>query len=87
MILTTANSVDKMDLRMPSTKHDTDYIEYVSQDLSAQLSDLRKLREAVRTAEAAARCRSTNRGDRLSVIRFPEAAARAQAPVKVRRWH
>ena len=72
---------------MPSTKHDTDFIEYVSQDLSTQLSDLRKLREAVRTAEAAARCRSTNKADQLSVIGSPETAVRTQAPVKIRRWH
>ena len=70
---------------MPSTKHDIDFIEYVSQNLSTQLSELRKLREAVHTAEAAARCRSTNMVDRLSVIRFPEAAV--QAPVKIRGWH
>jgi hypothetical protein len=72
---------------MPSTKHDTDFIAYVSQDLSAQLSDLRKLREAVRAAEAAAQCRSTNGGDRLSVIGFPEAAVHTQAPAKIRSWH
>jgi hypothetical protein len=72
---------------MPSTKHDTDFIEYVSEYLGAQLSDLRKLREAVRTAEAAALCRSTNRVDRLAVIRFPEADIRAEAPIKIRRWH
>jgi hypothetical protein len=70
---------------MPSMKYDTDFIEFVSQDLSAQLSDLRTLREAVRTAEAAARCRSTNKVDRLSVIRFPEAAIRA--PIKIRGRH
>jgi hypothetical protein len=69
---------------MPSMKYDTDFIEFVSQDLSAQLSDLRRLREAVRTAEAAA-CRSTNKVDRLSVIRFPEAVV--QAAVKFRGRH
>jgi hypothetical protein len=68
-------------------KHDTDFIEYVSQDLGTQLSDLRKLREAVRTAEAAARCRSIDKVDRLSLIRFPAAAVRMQVPVKIRRWH
>jgi hypothetical protein len=76
-----------MDLRMPSMKHDTDFIAYVSQDLGMQMSDLRKLREAVRTAEAAAHYRSDHGVDQLSVIRFPEAATRAQAPVKIRRWH
>jgi hypothetical protein len=70
---------------MPSTKYDTDFIAYVSQDLSAQLSDLLKLREAVRAAEAAARCH-TNRVDRLSVIGFPEAAVHTQ-PLKIRSWH
>jgi hypothetical protein len=70
---------------MPSMKYDTDFIEFVSQDLSAQLSDLRKLREAVRTAEAAARCRSTNKVDRMSMIRFPEAAV--QPPAKIRGLH
>ena len=65
-------------------KPDTDFIEFVSQALSAQLSDLRKLREAVRTAEAAARCRSTHKVDRLSVIRLPEAV---QAPAKIRGRH
>jgi hypothetical protein len=70
---------------MPSMKHDTDFIEFVSQDLSAQLSDLRKLREAVHTAEAAARCRSTNKMDRLSLIRFAEAAVKA--PAKIRGRH
>jgi hypothetical protein len=69
---------------MPSTKRDTDFIEFVSQDLSTQLSDLRKLREAVRTAEAAARCRSTSKVERLSVIRFPEAAIHAAAKIRGR---
>jgi hypothetical protein len=70
---------------MLSRKYDTDFIEFISQDLGAQLSDLRRLREAVRTAEAAARCRSTNKVDRLSVIRFPDAAV--QAAAKMRGWH
>jgi hypothetical protein len=69
---------------MLSRKYDTDFIEFVSQDLSAQLSDLRRLREAVRTAEAAARCRSTNKVDRLSVIRFPAAAVHAAAKIRGR---
>jgi hypothetical protein len=71
---------------MPSTKYDADFIAYVSQDISAQLSDLRKLREAVRAAEAAARCR-TNRVDRLSMIVFPEAAVDTRASAKIRSWH
>ncbi len=73
---------------MPSMKHDPDFIAYVSQDLSTQLSDLRKLREAVRAAEAAVQCHIAKGDHRLSVVRFPEAAAiQTQAPVKIRRWH
>jgi len=72
---------------MPSMKNDADFIAYVSQDLSTQLSDLRKLREAVRAAEAAAQCHITTNGDHRLAIRFPEAEIRTQAPVKIRRWH
>jgi hypothetical protein len=71
---------------MPSTKYDADFVAYVSLDLSAQLSDLQKLREAVRVAEAAAQS-LINRVDRLSVIGFPEAEVHTQAPVKIRSWH